>query len=106
MNMPSHDIFHKPGDESKMAPPKEDVNVEDRDCNIPTPSHDVVNKPGDEASPGPLSQNDPSYVQGYLDPEVGVPTPGYVGPGGPDVRRTYVPPASGADPTPEMPGAK
>lgn len=96
---PSHDIFNKPGDEGS-APSYQDVSKAG-ETNWDGGSHEHVHKPGSEGS-----ENDPESpaygVQGY---QVTPPAPLDSFQKGQDVRKTYIAPKSGSDPTPGMPGA-
>lgn len=103
----SHNIFHKPGDEGSESEAN-GKTYPGADCpNEEAPmgkTHDYVNRPGDEGSELPesgLADN----VQGYQNVPPG---DGIVGMhlSGPEVRRTYVPPAKDANPYDAMPGAK
>jgi len=103
MNMkPSHDIFHRPGQEGSAE--GVDRNVDGCSDAVPSPSHDQIQKPGSEGS-SRLSQNDPGYMQGYQSPGTDQAAPGYVGQGGPRVDKTHVEAKSGSNPVPDMPGA-
>jgi hypothetical protein len=100
-----HSIFHKPGDEGS-ASQAQGKTYAGADCpNEAAPaagSHEVVNRPGDEGSELGKGGMWADNVMGYQN----------VPPAdlsqhlqGPEVRRTYVPPAKDANPYDAMPGA-
>lgn len=101
-----HSIFHHPGDEGSESS-AQGKTYSGADCpNDPAPlggSHDPVNRPGDEGTEDNVSGprgTMASVIQGYQD----VPPASMEGwLSGPEVRKTYVPPTSGANPYPAMP---
>jgi hypothetical protein len=103
-----HSIVHRPGDEGSESS-EQGKTYPGADCpNEAAPlggSHEVVHRPGNEGTElgkgGPMADN----IQGYQNVPP-APMEGYLQ--GPEVRRTYVRPASEdgtASDAPGMPGA-
>lgn len=101
----SHDIFHKPGDEGSVSS-EQGKTYPAADCpNEAAPaggSHEHVHRPGQEGSIVGKGGMAADNLMGYQNPP-GAPLDGFLN--GPRVDKTRVAPASGANPTPGMPGA-
>lgn len=102
VTIPKHTHFMHPGDEGPA--PKQGQADCPNEAAPPGATREVIQRPGDEVPELRTARgmNDPSEM-GYQN----VPPAGNFGEfgKGPEVRRTYQPPASG-DPFPAMPGAK
>jgi len=102
----SHDIFNRPGDEGSASSPL-GKTYDAADCaNEAAPSggsHEHVQRPGMEGNEFGRSGMAADVTMGYQNPP-GADLGHFLQ--GQDVRKTRVAPASGSNPTPEMPGAE